>query len=70
MPNAIRLWRGSVTASRLLLSALLGACLVLAADLLGRIVLPPLEIPYGLVTAILGAPYLLYLLVRTRRRTL
>jgi iron complex transport system permease protein len=52
----------------LLTSAVLGALLVAAADLLARTVLPGRELPVGLVTAIVGAPYLLWLLVRTNRR--
>lgn len=45
------------------LTLLSGAALVLACDLLGRTLFSPVEIPVGLVTAILGAPYFLYLLM-------
>ncbi|NGQ96904.1 iron ABC transporter permease [Brevibacillus sp. SYP-B805] len=45
------------------LSALFGALLVVIADLLGRVIMPPAEIPAGIITALLGAPYFLYLLV-------
>lgn len=53
---------------RLLLpyTALLGAILVVAADTVGRSVAPPSEIPSGLITAMIGAPYFLWLLARTR----
>lgn len=46
---------------RLLLpsAALVGALLVLVADTLGRAILPPTEIPVGLFTALIGAPYFL-----------
>jgi iron complex transport system permease protein len=37
------------------------------ADVLGRSLLAPLDIPLGLMTAVLGAPYLLILLSRQRR---
>jgi ABC-type Fe3+-siderophore transport system permease subunit len=37
-----------------------------SADVLGRLVLAPKEVPVGLVTALLGAPYFLVLLRRTR----
>ncbi|NBD27122.1 FecCD family ABC transporter permease [Paenibacillus glycinis] len=47
-------------------TALAGALLVLVADTLGRWVLQPSEIPAGLVVAVIGAPYFLYLLVRSR----
>lgn len=45
-------------------AALLGGLIVVAADLAGRTVLAPVEIPCGIVTAILGAPYFVYLLYR------
>jgi ferric citrate transport system permease protein len=40
---------------------------MLFADMLGRGLAPPLEIPAGLVTAVVGGPYFLYLLVKTGR---
>lgn len=43
------------------LSAILGAALVVYADLLSRLVEKPVEIPLGIVTAIAGAPFLLYM---------
>ena len=51
----------------LLASAIYGAVLVVGADLVARVVLPT-ELPVGLVTAVIGAPYLIWLLVRTNRR--
>lgn len=51
----------------LLTSAVLGGALVVGADLLSRLVFGSLELPVGIVTAILGAPYLIYLLVRRYR---
>jgi iron complex transport system permease protein len=41
-----------------------GAVLVLAADLVGRVTFPPAEIPVGIITSILAAPYFLYLMRR------
>ena len=49
-------------------AALLGATLLLAADLLARIVVAPAELPIGIVTALIGAPFFLWLLVRHRER--
>lgn len=46
-------------------SALTGALLFLLADLIGRMILAPSEIPVGLVIAALGAPYFIYLLMKT-----
>ena len=63
---AIRLTGGS--RPPLLASGLLGAALVVGADLLTRTVLPQ-ALPVGVLTAAVGAPYLLWLLVRGRRRS-
>ncbi|MED4128382.1 iron ABC transporter permease [Shouchella miscanthi] len=46
-------------------ATLVGAFILLAADMIGRNVLAPSEIPVGIVIAIIGAPYFLYLLMRT-----
>ncbi|MFF2373951.1 FecCD family ABC transporter permease [Streptomyces xiamenensis] len=51
----------------LLTSGLMGAVLMLAADLAGRLVLAPTELPVGIVTGAVGAPYLLFLLARSNR---
>ena len=46
------------------LSGLVGAILLVTADTIGRTIIAPTEIPVGIVTAIIGAPYFLYLLLR------
>ncbi|MFF3839983.1 FecCD family ABC transporter permease [Streptomyces sp. NPDC001930] len=50
----------------LLASALTGAAVVVLADLLGRRLLSPVELPVGVLTAAVGAPYLIWLIVRSR----
>jgi iron complex transport system permease protein len=57
------------TGHRLLLPAcaLCGALLVSASDTIGRLIVQPDEIPVGIVVAVVGAPYFLYLLARSRR---
>lgn len=45
---------------------LVGAILLLTADLVARTIDPPIELPAGIMTAIIGAPYFLWLLLRTR----
>ncbi|TFH86230.1 iron-dicitrate transporter subunit FecD [Billgrantia azerbaijanica] len=45
---------------------LLGALLLVAADLFARILMPPLELPAGIVIAFLGAPYFIFLITRYR----
>lgn len=47
-------------------SALLGALLVITADTIGRWILQPSEVPTGIVVAVIGAPYFLYLLARSK----
>ncbi|WP_175412514.1 iron chelate uptake ABC transporter family permease subunit [Streptomyces sp. TRM64462] len=47
-------------------SALLGAVVVVAADLLARRLFSPVELPVGVLTAAVGAPYLIWLIVRSR----
>jgi len=50
----------------LLLSALMGGALLLAADLLARLVIAPQEMPVGVLTAVLGGGYLLWLMSRSQ----
>lgn len=50
-------------------SALAGALVMVGADLAGRLMLAPLEIPVGIVTAVIGGPLLLWILLRPSRRT-
>ncbi|GHJ39094.1 iron chelate uptake ABC transporter family permease subunit [Streptomyces sp. TS71-3] len=52
----------------LLSSALTGALVVVVADLLARRLFSPIELPVGVLTAAVGAPYLMWLIVRTRSR--
>jgi|TARA_R110000851_G_scaffold21414_2_gene64198 iron complex transport system permease protein len=42
-------------------SALLGACLLLLADVASRLLMPPQEIPVGVMTALIGTPFFIYL---------
>jgi iron complex transport system permease protein len=48
------------------ISALLGGLIVTLADLVGRTLFAPIELPCGVVTAAIGAPFFLYLLVQKR----
>ncbi|WP_372881743.1 FecCD family ABC transporter permease [Psychromonas sp.] len=63
-PHLARLLVGSRHKLILPCAALIGALLVLSADTLARNLAPPLELPAGVLTAILGAPYFLFLLHR------
>ncbi|AOE87437.1 FecCD family ABC transporter permease [Pseudomonas sp. TCU-HL1] len=66
VPHLVRLVAGPDHRVLLPASALAGASLMLLADLLARLVLAPAELPIGIVTALIGAPFFLYLLVRGR----
>ncbi|MCA9890343.1 MAG: iron chelate uptake ABC transporter family permease subunit, partial [Anaerolineae bacterium] len=52
----------------ILISALLGGVLLMLADLIGRWVISPSELPVGVVAAMIGAPYFAYLLYQTRNQ--
>ncbi len=66
VPQALRLAGLQRSRDVALLSALGGAALLIAADLLARTVVAPLELPVGAVMALLGAPMFIALLVRER----
>ena len=67
VPHAVRLSLGPDHRLLLPASALAGAVFLVIADLLARIILIPAEIPVGIITAIIGAPFFIYLLRHTRR---
>ena len=67
VPHLMRPLVGQRPASLLLPSALGGAALVLAADLVVRLPVDGPELKLGVVTALLGAPFFLWLILRTRR---
>jgi iron complex transport system permease protein len=48
-------------------AALCGAVLVIAADLVGRQILAPRDLPVGIITGVIGGPYLLWLLARANK---
>jgi iron complex transport system permease protein len=66
VPHLVRLVTGPDHRFVLPGSALLGAALTLLADALARVVVAPAELPIGIVTAALGAPFFLWLLLRRR----
>ena len=66
VPHLVRLLVGPDHRVLLPASALAGASLLLLADLFARLILSPAELPIGIVTALIGAPFFLYLLLRGR----
>ena len=67
-PHAARTLVGSRHARVLPVAALLGACTVVLADTIGRTVIAPAQIPAGIMTALVGTPYFIWLLWRSRAR--
>lgn len=65
-PHMARRLVGSAFGALLPVSALIGGILVMLADLIGRTMFSPLEVPAGVFTAAIGAPYFIYLLFKTR----
>jgi iron complex transport system permease protein len=66
VPHLMRLLVGPDHRVLLPASLLAGAGLLLLADLIARLLLAPAELPIGIVTALIGAPFFLFLLVRGR----
>jgi len=67
VPHAVRLALGPDHRLLLPAAALAGAAFLVIADTLARTLLAPTEIPVGIFTALIGAPFFIFLLRRTRR---
>lgn len=70
VPHIVRISFSSDQRLVLPASALGGACLLLLADMLARTVVAPAELPIGVITAAIGAPFFIYLLRSTQKRRL
>lgn len=70
VPHLVRLTLGSSHRLVIPASGLGGALMLLVADALARSLAAPVEIPVGILTALLGGPFFLYLLVREQRRVI
>ncbi|MAB23020.1 FecCD family ABC transporter permease [Pseudomonas neustonica] len=68
VPHLVRLLLGADHRRVLPVSMLLGASLLLLADVGARLLIAPAELPLGIITALLGAPFFLALLMRAQRR--
>src|SRR6056297_216260 len=66
VPHLLRLATGPDHGPLLINCALLGASLLLGADIIARLIIAPAELPIGIVTAVLGAPVFLWILLRRR----
>jgi iron complex transport system permease protein len=67
-PHLVRLMTGPDHRYVLPGSALLGAALIVTADLVARLAVVPAELPLGVVTATIGAPFFFWLLLRGKRQ--
>lgn len=67
IPHLIRMTIGADHRWLLPCSTLAGACLLLLADTLARTLVQPAEMPVGLLTSLIGGPYFLWLILRSRR---
>ena len=67
VPHLVRLIGGVHHNYLLPGSALLGASLMMSADLISRILIQPAELPVGLITSAIGAPFFLWLIFRIRK---
>jgi len=67
VPHMVRLLIGPDHRCLLPVSALAGGILLLIADTLARVIIAPVELPTGILTAILGAPFFIMLLIQQRR---
>jgi len=70
VPHIVRISFSSDQRLVLPASALGGACLLLLADMLARTIIAPAELPIGVITAAIGAPFFIYLLRSTQKRRL
>ncbi|MEM1411970.1 MAG: iron ABC transporter permease [Pseudomonadota bacterium] len=66
VPHLLRLATGPDHTTLLLNAGLLGASLLLFADVIARMIVAPAELPIGIITAVIGAPVFLWILLRRR----
>lgn len=68
IPHTIRLMIGVDNKHVLPASALLGALMLTLADMLCRTIIAPIELPIGVITALLGTPLFLYILIKDKKK--
>jgi iron complex transport system permease protein len=68
VPHAVRLLLGPDHRQLLPLSSLFGAMFLVLADTVARVVIAPAQLPVGVITAMVGGPFFLLLLVRFNRK--
>ena len=68
VPHALRMIRSADYTFLIPASALLGALAMEVVDIVARLVIPPAELPIGIITAVVGAPVFLWILLRDKRQ--
>ncbi|WP_288929969.1 iron ABC transporter permease [uncultured Maritimibacter sp.] len=66
VPHLLRLMTGPSHAPLILNSALLGASILLLADMISRVIVAPAELPIGIIMALIGGPFFLWVLIKRR----
>jgi len=69
VPHMVRRVLGPAHRTLIPFSALIGGTFMVLADLLARTIIPPLDLPVGAITALLGAPFFAWNYIRSRRST-
>ena len=68
IPHVLRMVKSSDYTFLIPASALLGAVMMSVVDIVARVLIPPAELPVGIITAVVGAPVFLWILLRQQRR--
>jgi iron complex transport system permease protein len=68
IPHVLRMLKSADYTFLLPASALLGACVMEIIDVIARVIIPPAELPIGIITAVIGAPVFLWILLKQERR--
>jgi iron complex transport system permease protein len=63
VPHVARLWGGSRYNETVIITILLGGGFLMLADFLARALMPPVEVPVGIITSLFGAPFFLFLII-------
>lgn len=69
IPHLVRLLVGPNHRRLIPISALAGATFLMFSDLIARTIVAPRQLPIGIITAFLGSPYFIYLIIRLKRRS-
>jgi iron complex transport system permease protein len=68
VPHMVRILCGPDHRAVIPFAALGGAALLIICDTLARTLVPPSEIPVGIITSLFGVPFFLYLLVKRKKK--